>query len=127
MFIKIIFTGLSLCIVNIFLKKQLSEFVLPTEIVFLAFATALAMECLQENFSYLSEIISQVKYGDEVFSSAIKGTGICLITKFSSDICKENGNRLIADVIEFTGRVMLLIIAVPYIESIMKTAFAFIK
>ncbi len=127
MFIKIVFTGLSLCIINIFLKKQLSEFILPSEIVFLAFATALAIDFLQENFSYLSEIISRSEYGDEVFSSAIKGAGICLITKFSSDICNENGNRLIADVIELTGRVMLLIIAMPYIESIMKTAFAFIK
>ncbi len=127
MFIKIIFTGLLLCIISIFLKKQLNEFVLPTEIVFLALATALAVECLRENFSYLSEIISQVKYGEEVFSSAVKGAGICLITKFSSDICNENGNRLIADVIEFTGRIMLLVIAMPYIESVMKTAFAFIK
>ncbi|MBR6567397.1 MAG: stage III sporulation AC/AD family protein [Clostridia bacterium] len=87
----------------------------------------MAVEYLRENFSYISEITDQIKYGEEIFSSAIKGAGICLITNFSSDLCKENGNRLIADVIEFTGRIMLLFIAVPYIETIIKTAFAFIK
>lgn len=127
MFVKIIFAGLSLCIINIFLKKQLSEFVLPTEIIFLALTSALAVEYLKESFSYISVITDQIKYGEEVFSSAVKGAGICLVTKFSSDICIESGNKLIADIIDFTGRIMLLIIAVPYIESIIKTAFAFIK
>lgn len=127
MFVKIIFAGLSLCIINIFLKKQLSEFVLPTEIIFFALTSALAVEYLKESFSYISVITDQIKYGEEVFSSAVKGAGICLVTKFSSDICIESGNKLIADIIDFTGRIMLLIIAVPYIESIIKTAFAFIK
>lgn len=127
MFVKIIFAGLSLCIINIFLKKQLSEFVLPTEIIFLALTSALAVEYLKESFSYISVITDQIKNGEEVFSSAVKGAGICLVTKFSSDICIESGNKLIADIIDFTGRIMLLIIAVPYIESIIKTAFAFIK
>ena len=127
MFIKVILAGLSLCVINIFLKKQLSEFVLPTEIVFLAVVTLLLVDYLREDFSFLSEIIGQSLYGEDIFSSAVKGAGICLITKFSSDICSENGNKLISDVIEFTGRVMLLIIALPYIESIMKTAFAFLK
>lgn len=127
MFIKIIFSGLSLCIISIFLKKQLSEFVLPAEIVFLALATALAVESLRDSFSYLSAVTDEIKYGEEIFSSALKGAGVCLVTKFSADISDENGNRLIADVIEFTGRIMLLVIAVPYIESIIKTAFAFIE
>ncbi len=127
MFIKIVFTGLSLCILNIFLKKQLSEFILPIEIVFLALATALVSDALRENFTFLTEIVSQTDYGEEVLSSAVKGAGICLITKFSSDVCNENGNRLISDVIEFTGRIMLLVIAMPYIEAIVKTAFAFVE
>ncbi len=127
MFIKIVFSGLSFCIINVILKRQLKEFVLPSEIVFLAMTTALAVDFLQDNFSYFSDMVSQTEYGEELFSSAVKGAGICLVTKLSSDISNESGNRLVSDVIEFTGRIMLLIVAMPYIESIMKTAFAFIK
>lgn len=127
MLIRIILIGLVLCLLNIFLKKQMSEFVLPVEIVFLALAASVCIGHLKEIFSGLSEIFSGTEYGEEIFSSVIKGTGICLLTRFSSDICEENGNKLIADVIEFTGRILLAVIAAPYIELIMKIALAFAK
>ncbi len=127
MLIRIVFVGMALSLINIFLKKNLNEFVLPVEIVFLALVAALLIDYIQNAFSGLSDIIGQTQYGEEIFSSAVKGAGICLITKFSSDICSENGNQLIADVVEFTGRIMLAVIAIPYIESIMNMALAFIK
>lgn len=127
MLIKLIFVGLALCLVNIFLKKQMGEFVLPVEIIFLSLASYVLIEYFRDTYSVLSEIMQETEYGDEILVSAIKAAGICLITKFSSDICSESGNRLIADVIEFAGRIMLTAIAVPYIESIIRTALAFIK
>lgn len=68
-----------------------------------------------------------MEYGEEILTSAVKGTVICIITKFSSDICAESGNKTIADAVEFAGRIMLTVIAVPYIKMIMNTALAFIK
>ena len=127
MLIKIIFLGLSVCLLNIFLKRQLSEFVLPVEIVFLALTVSLCCEYLQSIFGGFSDALSEMEYGEEILSSAAKGLGICVITKFSSDVCAESGNKTIADAVEFTGRMMLAVLAVPYIDSIMSTALAFIK
>ncbi|MBE6774767.1 MAG: hypothetical protein E7543_01080 [Ruminococcaceae bacterium] len=127
MLIKIILVGITICLINIFLKKHLSELVLPVEIVFLAFSVSLCVEYIQNVFSGLTEILFRTQYGEEIFTSAVKGTGICLLSKFSSDICEENGNKMIADVIEFAGRILLAVIAAPYIELIMNIAAAFIK
>ncbi len=127
MLIKIIFAGIVLCLINIFLKKQSNEFVLPVEIIFLTVSTWIITESFQDVFSGIYDIATQIEYGEEIIFSSVKGAGICLITKFSSDICVENGNRLVADVIEFTGRVTLSLIAVPYIESIMNIALSFLK
>ncbi len=127
MLIKIIIIGLSLCLINIFLKKQMSEFVLPIELVFISFAAFVLVEYFQDIFKGISQIMEQTEYGEELMISTVKAAGICLLTKFASDICDENGNKLISDVIEFTGRIMLTLIAVPYIEAIMKTAVAFTK
>lgn len=127
MLIKIILIGLILCLLNVLLKKYLSEFVLPLEIVFLAFSASVCIEYLQSAFSELTDIFFRIEYGEEIFTSAIKGTGICLISKFSADICEENGNKTIADVIEFAGRILLAVIALPYIELIMNIALAFVK
>ena len=125
MLVKVVFIGVSVCLVNILLKKYSNEFVLPTEIVFLALAVALSSEYLQEAFAVLTELVEGTEYGSEILTSSIKGAGICLLTRFSTDICLESGNKLVSDVIEFTGRIMLLVIAMPYIESIIKIAVAF--
>ncbi len=127
MLLKVVFAGLAVCLVNIFLKNKMSEFVLPTEIVFLAVSAALLIEYFKGIFLGLSEVVGKTEYGDEIFTSAVKGAAICLITKFSADICAESGNKLVADVIELTGRIMLTVIALPYIESIISIALAFVK
>lgn len=127
MFIKVIVIGLAVCAVNIFLKKQASEFILPIEIVFFALTSAFLIDSLKSSISPLSEIMNDIRHGEEILSAVIKGSAVCLVTKFSADICQEGGNGLISDVIEFSGRIMLFIIALPYIESIMKTALAFLK
>ena len=127
MLIKTIIIGLALCLVNLFLKKQLNEFVLPLEIAFLAMSSYLLIGYFEEIFGGINEISSQTEFAEEILSSTVKGAGICLVTKFSSDICTESGNKLIGDIIEFTGRIMLVIIVIPYVEAIIKTAFAFVK
>ncbi len=127
MFIKVVIIGLALCVTNIFLKKQTTEFVLPVEIIFFALVSALAVDYLKNCLSPLSEVLKQIQYGEEIFASVIKGSAVCLITKFSADICQESGNKLISDVIEFSGRMMLFVIALPYIESVTRTALAFLK
>ena len=127
MLLKIVLVGIAVTLINIFLKKKMNEFVLPVEIVFLTFAVMLLAEYLRDIFSTLSGALSQTEYGEEIFTSAVKGAGICLITKFSSDISYESGSSLIGDVIELAGRLMLAVIAMPYIESLINIALAFLK
>ncbi len=127
MLFKIVFTGISLCLINVFLKKQSSEFVLPVEIVFVCLSALLLIEYIDKIFSGLSELTDTAGYSEEFYSSAVKGVGICLITKFSSDICDENGNKTIGSIIEFTGRIILALITLPYIESILHIALGFTK
>lgn len=127
MLYKIVLTGIIVCFLNIFIKKHLSEVVLPIEIVFLSLAVVLLIDTAGEIFGKVSHFFNEIEYGEEIFSSVIKGMGICLLTKFSADICTENGNKLVADVIEFSGRIMLAAIALPYIETIIGIALAFVK
>lgn len=127
MLYKIVLVGVVVCFINILIKKYFSEFVLPIEIVFLSLSVVLLIDTAGEIFGTVSEYFNEIEFGEEIFSSVIKGMGICLLTKFSADICSQNGNKLVADVIEFSGRIMLTVIALPYIESIISIALAFVK
>lgn len=127
MIIKIALAGLAVCIINILLRKYMNEFILPVEIVYITLVLVLLTDTVKEISSTFTELFTSVKYGDEVLTSIIKGMGICLLTKFSSDICAENGNKAVADVIEFSGRIMLCVISLPYIEAVINVAQAFLK
>ena len=127
MFVKVIIVGIALCVINIFLRKYASEFILPLEIIFIALVTVSAVDYLKSYIFSLSETLNRIQYGEEIFVSLVKGLSVCLITKFSADICRESGNELISDIVELSGRIMLFIFALPYIESIMKIALAFLK
>lgn len=127
MILKIILVGVAVCLINIILKKHLSEFILPVEIVFISFSLVLLIDALQGVSDTVSEYFDLIENGDEILTSLIKGMSICLLAKFSSDICIENGNKLVADIIEFSGRIALTVIALPYFESVISIALAFLK
>lgn len=52
----------------------------------------------------------------------IKTLGICFITQFSSDCCKDAGESALATKVELAGKITILIIALPLFERIATTA-----
>lgn len=49
----------------------------------------------------------------------LKATGICCITGIAADICRDSGEQALASAVELWGRVSLLILALPLIDSLL--------
>ncbi len=62
-----------------------------------------------------------VKYG--VFDTLIKAAVIAVICQVVYDICKENGENMLASVIEFAGNAEIMLLSLPLITSLLKEAF----
>ena len=76
-------------------------------------------------FSYISPIMGTInslisrsglkfEYSEILF----KSLGICYVTQFAYDVCKDNNENAIATQVEIAGKVALLILALPLFESI---------
>lgn len=63
------------------------------------------------------------EYGERLF----KALGICLLTQLSADACRDAGEAGLAGKAEFTGKIALLILALPLFESIAETSAALIN
>ena len=48
-----------------------------------------------------------------------KALGICYITQFAYDICKDSGENALATQIETAGKVTLILISLPLFETLM--------
>ncbi len=61
------------------------------------------------------------------FLVAFKALGICIITGFVSDICKDFGQSALAGKAEFAGRCAIFILSLPLLKELLEMAFSFIR
>lgn len=55
---------------------------------------------------------------EEYLTILFKALGICYITQFACDICRDSGESTLASQAELAGKLSLLIIALPLFDSL---------
>lgn len=55
---------------------------------------------------------------EEYLTILFKALGICYITQFACDICRDSGESALASQAELAGKLSLLIIALPLFDSL---------
>lgn len=61
------------------------------------------------------------------FYVALKALGICVITGFIADVCRDAGQTALANKAELAGRCAVFILSLPLLSSLLDTAVGFIK
>ena len=79
------------------------------------------------SFMFFSEIIDEIRLfisssgiKNENFEILIKCLGICLITKISSETCKDCGQSSISSKIDLAGKAMILVTSIPLFSEIIE-------
>lgn len=126
MMTKIILLGICVCIINLLLRQHEKAFVLPVNIVYIIVVVLLIFNSFIDSLGSISDLFSVSKTVNKVLICLYKSAAICILTKISGDLCKESGNAVVTDMIDLGGRIIMLSIAFPFIESIIKTASAFV-
>lgn len=127
MFVKLLALGIVGAVLGTVLKKYSRELVIFFE---LAVAVIAVITVKDSVFSLLDDFVgvfSSYSVGSEVFSTVFKASAVAVMSKLGSDVCRESGNGLMGDIVELGGRVMLIILAFPFIEGATEIALAFIK
>lgn len=57
--------------------------------------------------------------GENHLGVVLRGAGICLVTQLAADTCRDAGDSALAGKAELTGRLLLLLLAVPLYEEIL--------
>ena len=55
---------------------------------------------------------------EEYLTILFKALGICYVTQFACDVCRDSGENALATQAELAGKVSLLIIALPLFNSL---------
>lgn len=74
----------------------------------------------------IRSIYSRAGADEEYLTVLFKALGICYITQFACDICRDSGENALASQAELAGKISLMIIALPLFESLADIVARFI-
>lgn len=117
-----IFQIVSLGIISTILIVTIKDFK-PEFKILIAIATGVIIfSMLLSEISYVIETINslstRVDVNIEYFDTIIKIIGIAYIVEFASQISKDAGENSIAMKIEFGGKIMIMVLAIPILMAL---------
>ncbi len=125
MLVKIISLAVIGTLITVILKKHCSELVPFFEVALLIGVLLVIADGQLINKGSFEKLFSLYARDNEVFTTIFKAAAITVLTRLASDLCKENGNTLMGDIVELGGRIMLTLLALPFIEKVTQAALSF--
>lgn len=74
----------------------------------------------------IKSLVYQSKLPVEYIGILLKVLGVCFLTQFASDACKDAGESAIASKVELAGKVTIVLISLPLFERITQTVLTLI-
>ncbi len=115
------------CVVIVMLKKTNPEFSI---VLSLSAGAVILYIILSQITPVVGRIQNLLSFSDGIsdYSSILfKSLGICFLTQFSSDSCKDAGESALASKVELAGKIMIVITSLPLFENIADLALNLIK
>ncbi len=125
--LKIAAVALAASLLSSFLKESRPEFVLPLQLGFVVVVCALVISFLTRNIGSIFEKYAGSVIPDSYISVMLKGMLVSVVCTVCASLCRENGSRALADAVEFSGRVLILVFCVPFIRSVLETALMYVR
>ncbi len=110
-----------------FLKESRPEFVLPLQLGFAVVVCSLVISFALKNVSGVFEKYVGSVIPNNYISVMLKGMLVSIVCTVCASLCRESGNRTLADAVELSGRVLILVFCVPFIKTVLETALMYVK
>ena len=72
-------------------------------------------------FDSISGMIDRVGIRQEWLTLLLKALGICYVTQFASDCCRDAGETALASKAELAGRVAVVLLALPMLTQLLES------
>lgn len=111
----------------VFLRTYKPEYAVLVSLAGFVIAITLCIGQLTTVFSKLKELMSAFSSQGGIFRVIIKSLGVCLVADFAAIICKDFGLGSLANGVELAGKIIVLGLTLPIVESVVEVAVELIK
>ncbi len=113
--------------ISVLIKQYKPEYSLAVNlgagIVILLFVILASAPILAE----IQELVAETGINNEYLVILLKALGICFVTQFAADVCRDSGAVSIATKVETAGKIAVLLCALPLFERILNIARSLIN
>jgi Stage III sporulation protein AC/AD protein family. len=74
----------------------------------------------------INALISATGLSADYLIILFKSLGICFLTQFAADSCRDAGESALSSQVELAGKIAIVVLSLPLFESIAKTAIGLI-
>lgn len=75
----------------------------------------------------LTDLASRTRSGDVYLTTILKVIGVAYLAGFGAEVCRDAGEGAIATKVEFAGKVMILVMALPVLVAVLETITRFLR
>ncbi len=115
------------CFLVVILRQHRPEFALLAAAAAAAVVLVYIIGALAPYFSEFLDMMNNAGIKSEYFFAVLKAVGICYITRFCADLCRDFGQTSLADKAELAGRTALIVLSLPFLKSIIELSVSLIK
>ncbi len=113
-------------ILAVMMKKYHQEYSIIISIAAGVFILVAIFADIGPAISQINTLLSATGLSAEYASILFKALGICFLTQFAADSCRDAGESALASKVELAGKIGIVILSLPLFESIASTAVGLI-
>ncbi len=102
----------------LFLRKSQTEFGQLLPIVAIVLLFLMLLPKIEEIVSLIRILGDGANISSEGLSTVFRGIGICLVSRISSGICNDCGQRALGETVDYCGQIALILLALPLLTQL---------
>lgn len=117
--LKIVMVGIIAALLAVVLREEKPEIAVVISIVTGLVIFIFVITKLNSVMTVLRYFAAKANIDVLYFSTILKVIAIAYITEFGAQICRDAGEGAIAAKVEFAGKVLIMVIAIPILAALM--------
>lgn len=124
---KIVSVAIIAVSIIVILKEQKPEIAMLLGVATSIILLIMIVNYLAEVIISFNNIVDKTGVDFVLFSSVLKIIGVGYITEFASNIAEDAGSKSIANKILFGGKVVIMVLALPIVNSLIDIVIGILK
>lgn len=119
--IKIVCIAFSALFISLYLKQSKSELNTLLLLAVGALILLVMVDPLKEIINFVHEVAAKAEVDTVYIGIVLKILAIAYIASFASALCKDSSADSLASQIDFSGKIMILVLAVPILMAVLNS------